>query len=269
VPPTHSPTTAGARACISGRAAYTRPNLRVATRTRTPPFELSDSSRCTQVDNEKLEMKLKMARVKEWAGGLGPVPWDDVNEAALRLGMKLPARPRGDKRASYSSKDSHPGKQRGRSRERDLRQREKALLESPLSPDGDNSTHVSGSEIRDAAGQASRRPQDAGEEISIGRPALSTEGWDKGEPSIGASEEKDRLAGLGKNKLSSGGLRSALKSLHESIMGKASLQHAFYEFDKNKDNQISLDEFLEACSNMTTNLPESQLSEVCMRVVHR
>ena len=268
MPPTHSPT-AGPWACISGRAAYTQPNMRAAPRARTHPFDLSDSLQCMQVDDEKLEMKLKMARVKEWAGGLGPVPWDDVNEAALRLGMKVPARSRGDKRASYSSKDSHPGKQRSRSRERDPRQREKALLESPLSQDRDNSTHVSGSEIRDAAGQASRRPQDASEAISIGRPALSTGGWDKGEPSIGASEEKDRLAGLGKNKLSSGGLRSALKSLHESIMGKASLQHAFYEFDKNKDNQISLDEFLEACSNLTTNLPESQLSEVCMCVVHQ
>ena len=72
----------------------------------------------------------------------------------------------------------------------------------------------------------------------------------------------DKLAGLGKAKLSSGGLRSALKSLHESIMGKSSLQHAFYEFDKNKDNRISREEFLEACSDMTTKLPESQLAEV-------
>jgi len=221
-----------------------------------------------QADSEKLEMKVKMARVGEWASSLGPAPWEDITEAALRLGMKTGPRPKGDRRASYSSKDSHPAKPRSQSRERELRQREKELLESPaidspLSPDGDNSTHISGNEIRDAAGKSSRRPHDtAPEAISVGRPALSTEGWDKGEPSVGASEEMDKLAGLGKVKLSSGGLRNALKSLHESIMGKSSLQHAFYEFDKNKDNRISLEEFLEACSDMTTTLPESQLSEV-------
>jgi len=91
---------------------------------------------------------------------------------------------------------------------------------------------------------------------------FSTKGWNDGEPSVGASEEMDRLGNLGKHPLESGTLRKALKRLHESIMGKPSIQHAFYDFDKNHDNQISLDEFLEQCNTLQTKLPQNQLSEV-------
>jgi len=91
---------------------------------------------------------------------------------------------------------------------------------------------------------------------------FSTKGWNDGEPSVGASEEMDRFGNLGKHPLESGTLRKALKRLHESIMGKPSIQHAFYDFDKNHDNQISLDEFLEQCNTLQTKLPQNQLSEV-------
>ena len=221
----------------------------------------------------------KMRRCKEWASSVGPAPWQDLNEAANRMGVRCIPKPRNYRSESRDSRS--PGR-RARSedgygsparRSRDkaryrtpdppkLRRKlsdvtESPHVDSPLTREGDVSTRVSDGEIK------TQRMAGSTDGFSQGRPALSTEGWNQAEPSIGASDEKDKLTGLGKKQLSSVSLKNALMKLHKSITGKASIQHAFYDFDKNHDNQISLDEFLEECSNLKTALPKNQLSEVC------
>jgi len=241
-----------------------RPRLHPAPPPQPPPLE--------QAESEKAEAKLKMTWVREWVKSADPAPWHEINEAAMRLGVKGAPKPAGPQGAGAHGRSDRRSAHR---RERTPEQRPGAaeggrdtpLLGSPLSreTDGDASTHVSGGEIRRETPVAPyRRPPApvSAEGLSQGRPALSTKGWDEGEPSVGASEERDRFGGLGKQPLESGPLRKALKRLHEKIMGKPSIQHAFYDFDMNHDNKISLDEFLEACSSMQTDLPKAQLSEV-------
>eukprot|EP00802_Teleaulax_amphioxeia_P017042 Tamp_17184.p1 GENE.Tamp_17184~~Tamp_17184.p1 ORF type:complete len:345 (-),score=77.01 Tamp_17184:374-1333(-) len=231
-----------------------------------------DQDRQAEAESEKAEAKLKMTWVREWVKSADPAPWHEINEAAMRLGVKGAPKPAGPQGAGAHGRSDRRSAHR---RERTPEQRPGAaeggrdtpLLGSPLSreTDGDASTHVSGGEIRRETPVAPyRRPPApvSAEGLSQGRPALSTKGWDEGEPSVGASEERDRFGGLGKQPLESGPLRKALKRLHEKIMGKPSIQHAFYDFDMNHDNKISLDEFLEACSSMQTDLPKAQLSEV-------
>ena len=203
-----------------------------------------------------------MARVEEWAACAGQVPWHDINEGAQRLGVKGLPKPSNEANSDRHSKRTiDPPAQR--KRDSNLKDLSHSRATAAAKPDNDAVTRIRDGEIHRESHMAGyQRPSISSENLSAGRPALSTEGWNEGEPSIGASEEKDMLAGLGKKTLESGALRTALKRLHESIMGKPSIQHAFYDFDKNHDNQISLDEFLEACGSMQTQLPKSQLSEV-------
>lgn len=240
-----------------------------------------------------------MSRCKQWARAAGPVPWQDIHEAATRMGVKAAPKPRGFLREE--SRRNRPDrarsespvargraftepKQRAQSKERaqyktpdaPTRRRPHRPLDprlptitgsdtadSPTAPPEDDD-HLTRRSISDGEIWPERRPRPptSTESFNHDRPALSTAGWNDGEPSVGNSDEQDRFHGLGKRQLSSGTLRTALKTLHQKITGKPSLNHAFYDFDQNNDNKISIDEFLEGCSNMKTDLTKEQLSEV-------
>ena len=227
-----------------------------------------------QEESEKLEAERRMERVREWVRSADPAPWQEIKEAAQRLGMRPAGAPSGHGQSGRSlRRERTPERHSGRANQRVAQGRERGQSEPPALESPNASTHVSGGDIqRETPVEPYRRPMSASyqrppissESLSQGRPALSTEGWDVGEPSVGASEERDRFGGLGKKPLESGSLRKALKRLHEKIMGKPSIQHAFYDFDINHDNKISLDEFFEACSTLKTDLPKDQLSEVSL-----
>ena len=224
---------------------------------------------------ERLEAKVRLERIREWARSADPAPWQEIAEAEQRLGLKGAQRPAGARGHAQSGRSlrrerTPETRHGGRANQRGALAQERSKSEPPLeSPNA--STHVSGGDVqretptephRRRMSPSYQRPPISAEGLSQGRPALSTEGWDVGEPSVGASEERDRFGGLGKQPLDRGSLSKALKRLHDKIMGKASIQHAFYDFDINHDNKISLDEFFEACSTLKTDLPKEQLSEV-------
>lgn len=124
-----------------------------------------------QEDDEKLENKVKMARVREWANSLDPVPWEDINDAARRLGV----RGSGPKPQFHSTNvQSNAEDSRAREKRRGSRRSELLSSDSPMSPDNDTSTHISDSEIRHAAGELLAPPH---------RPPLST-GFSQGRPAL-------------------------------------------------------------------------------------